>query len=106
VQLLLKLTRLFKEFMSSRTFPENWFVLLLFQYRTLNKFIAMLSSILQRTIRVFNPSSDMEQWSAFFQLCIAFITSKALALESLSESKLQLIRDTYVHFTLYQSPDM
>eukprot|EP01114_Cavostelium_apophysatum_P014920 TRINITY_DN3977_c0_g1_i2.p1 TRINITY_DN3977_c0_g1~~TRINITY_DN3977_c0_g1_i2.p1 ORF type:complete len:1173 (+),score=379.10 TRINITY_DN3977_c0_g1_i2:1536-5054(+) len=97
---LLTTLQLLHMFVSTRTFPENWFVLVMFQYSTVKKMITAISKILKRKSTIFHSTTDREgveyqTFSQFFQLCIIFVRANPLALENFAETKQQLIRESF-----------
>ncbi len=80
--------------LSTRTFPENWFVLSMFLYSTVKKMLAVTDKLLPRVAKsITSDSNSLLLWTHFFQLSIQFITSPSLALENFTESRQKLIKD-------------
>ena len=96
-------TKLMRELIVARTYPENWFVLGMFQYTTQKKVIASISTILKQIVKVQNVTSKLKDnstleyqlYAEFIQTCILFIKSSALSLETFNDSKQSSIKEGY-----------
>jgi hypothetical protein len=94
-------TKLMRELIVTRTYPENWFVLGMFQFTTQKKVIATLSNVLKQNVKSLcnkfqdNTSLEYQLYAEFIQMCILFIKSSALSLENFPEPKLTSIKEGY-----------
>lgn len=77
----------------SASFPENWFVMLMFMYSTVLKVIIVLAHFMKQ--RLAYTDEELDLWATFFQLILACVNSNVLDLESFAESKRKIILERY-----------
>lgn len=77
----------------SKSFPENWFVMLMFMYSTVLKVIIVLAHFMKQRFLIIDQELDL--WATFFQLILACVNSNVLDLESFADSKRKIILERY-----------
>eukprot|EP01122_Echinamoeba_exundans_P009485 TRINITY_DN3375_c0_g1_i2.p1 TRINITY_DN3375_c0_g1~~TRINITY_DN3375_c0_g1_i2.p1 ORF type:complete len:2320 (+),score=535.82 TRINITY_DN3375_c0_g1_i2:71-7030(+) len=75
------------------TFPENWFVMLMFQYSVSLKVTIILASFMQERLSIIDHEPEL--WSTFFSLLVDFVGARILELESFTETKRKLVLQSY-----------
>jgi hypothetical protein len=90
--------KLLKEFLATRTFPENWFSMCMFQNFTEKKLLTILGPLIQKYVPLLKPdtnSQELQLFSEFFQVCISYIKLNGLALENFTDSKQASIKERF-----------
>jgi hypothetical protein len=75
------------------TFPDNWFVMLMFQFSVALKVTIVMASFMQERLGIIDKEVDL--WCSFFKLLLEFVNSKILYLETFTDTKKKMVIDNY-----------
>ena len=80
-------------FTAGKTYPKNWFSMVMFQHKIVKRLLINLAKVIEQLCaRQWGPD-DVALWLSFFQGGFAFLDSSCLRLESFSASKAGMIKD-------------
>lgn len=95
VLILSQMASFLKDLLSSRSYPENWFALILFQYNAVRHVLfAIGTNLLSNLPTPESSENEKNLFNSFITSCFNFIKSNALAFETFNETKRTMLKET------------